>query len=205
MGTDLTVVEPVLFMKGIELLKKAVAMDKAVVSELGDAGKGLYEQKLYKEAAGIFEIATSNKESKNYLLDNFYLGNSLYFDNTKTGAVKDSIALQKADVAFGNVIEASPETQDVYVYRARTNTLLGNDELMIKYYQQYIDIVTKKGPEEMAKATVKGKLVEAYNTMAAGYANTDKVKAIEFFNRTLAIDPENGYAKQSVEMLKGKK
>jgi hypothetical protein len=61
------------------------------------------------------------------------------------------------------VIEASPETQDVYVYRARTNTLLG-DELMIKYYQQYIDIVTKKGPEEMAKATVKGKLIEAYNT-----------------------------------------
>jgi hypothetical protein len=51
---------------------------------------------------------------------------------------------------------ASPETQDVYVYRARTNTLLGDDELMIKYYQQYID-VTKKGPEEMAKAsTVKG-------------------------------------------------
>jgi hypothetical protein len=30
----------------------------------------------------------------------------------------------------------------------------GDDELMIKYYQQYIDIVTKKGPEEMA--TVKG-------------------------------------------------
>jgi hypothetical protein len=56
------------------------------------------------------------------------------------------------------VIEASPETQDVY--RARTNTLLGDDELMIKYYQQYIDIVTKKGPEEMAKATVKGKLIE---------------------------------------------
>jgi hypothetical protein len=101
------------------------------------------------------------------------------------------------------VIEASPETQDVYVYRARTNTLLGDDELMI-YYQQYIDIVTKKGPEEMAKATVKGKLIEAYNTMAAGL-NTDKMKAIELFNKTLAIDPENGYAKQSVEMLKDKK
>jgi hypothetical protein len=56
----------------------------------------------------------------------------------------------------------------------------------------------------MAKATVKGKLIEAY-TMAAGYANTDKMKAIELFNKTLAIDPENGYAKQSVEMLKDKK
>jgi hypothetical protein len=60
----------------------------------------------------------------------------------------------------------------VYVYRARTNSLLGDDELMIKYYQQYIDI-EKKGPEELAKSTVKAKLVEAYNTMAAGYANTD--------------------------------
>jgi hypothetical protein len=37
--------------------------------------------------------------------------------------------------------------------------------------------------------------------MAAGYANTDKMKAIELFNKT-PIDPENGYAKQSVEMLK---
>jgi hypothetical protein len=37
---------------------------EAVVDELSDAGKGLYEQKLYKEAAAIFEISTSNKESK---------------------------------------------------------------------------------------------------------------------------------------------
>ena len=44
-------------------------------------------------------------------------------------------ALAKADIAFGNVIEASPETHDVYVYRARTNTLMDNDEAMIKYYQ----------------------------------------------------------------------
>ena len=204
MGADVTAAEPVLFNKGIELIKKAVAMESAVVNDLSEAGKGLYEQKLYKEAAAVFEISTSNKESKNFLLDNFYLGNSIYFDNTKAGAVKDTIALRKADIAFGNVIEASPATQDAYVYRARTNTLIGDDAQMINYYQQYIDIVTKKGPEEMAKAAVKGKLIEAYNTMAAGYANTDKVKAIEFFNKTLAIDPANGYALQSVEMLKKK-
>ncbi|EIA10172.1 tetratricopeptide repeat protein [Flavobacterium frigoris] len=202
MGADVTVAEPILFNKGIELVKKAYDMENAVANDLSEAGKDLYEKKMYKEAAAIFEIATSYKESKNYLLDNFYLGNSLYFDNTKSGAVKDTIALNKADIAFGNVIEASPATQDVYVYRARTNSLLGNDELMIKYYQQYIDIVTKKGAEELAKPAVKTKLIEAYNTMAAGYANTDKVKAIEFFNKTLAMDPENGYAKQSLNTLK---
>jgi hypothetical protein len=36
----------------------------------------------------VFEIATSNKESKSYLLDNFYLGNSIYFENAKTDVVK---------------------------------------------------------------------------------------------------------------------
>ncbi|MCG9794214.1 tetratricopeptide repeat protein [Flavobacterium algicola] len=190
------------FNEAVALIKKAVDMEPTLSAEIGDLGKKLYEQKMFKEASEIFEIATSNKDSKNYLLDNFYLGNSIYFDNTKADAVKDTIALQKADIAFGNVITASPATQDVYVYRARTQSLLGNDELMIKYYQQYIDIVTQKGAEELAKPAVKGKLIESYNTMAAGYANTDKVKALEFFNKTLALDPGNAYATQSIKSLK---
>jgi predicted Zn-dependent protease len=198
---DETKVESTLFNQGVDLIKKGVEMDITVTNELGDLGKKLYEQKLFKEAAAVFEIATTNKESKNYLLDNFYLGNSIYFDNTKTGQAKDTIALKKADIAFGNVIEASPSTQDVYIYRARTNTLLDNDEMMIKYYQQYIDLVTQKGTEELEKSTVKSKLIEAYNTMAAGYANTDKAKAVEFFNKTLAIDPKNAYATQSLKTL----
>ncbi|WP_220763029.1 hypothetical protein [Flavobacterium sp. UMI-01] len=190
------------FNEAVALIKKAVEMEPSLATDIGDMGKKLYEQKMFKEASAIFEIATMNKESKNYLLDNFYLGNSIYFDNTRSGAVKDTIALQKADVAFGNVIEASPATQDVYIYRARTQSLLDNDELMIKYYQQYIDIVTQKGAEELAKSSVKSKLIEAYNTMAAGYANTDKAKALEYFNKTLALDPTNAYATQSINALK---
>ena len=38
--------------------------------------------------------------------------------------------------------------------------------------------------------------------MAAGYANFDKAKAREFFGKTLAIDPENAYATQSLKLLK---
>jgi cytochrome c-type biogenesis protein CcmH/NrfG len=234
MGAEVTVAEPVLFNLGIDLLKKAVAMESSVVDELSAAGKGLYEQKLYKEAAAIFEISTANKDSKNYLLDNFYLGNSLYFDNTKAGAVKDSIALQKADIAFGNVIEASPETLDAYVYRARTNILLGKDEEMIKYYKEFLAKASYKWKNELEKADHKitdsyiselykgtfldfnytlyktemdklsPKFIEAYNNIAAAYANTDKAKAIQFFNNTLAIDPENRYALQSLEFLKKK-
>lgn len=201
-SADGTSVDPVLFEKGLASIRKAVEIEKSVTNELGEVGKNLYEQKLYKEAAAILEIATSNNESSGFLYDNYYLGNAIYFDNAQPGVVKDTVALRKADVAYGNVITASPDTQDVYLSRARTNSLLGDDQAMIKYYQQYIDLVTKKGPEELAKPAVKAKLIECYNSMAAGYANFDKAKAKEFFAKTLALDPTNVYATQSLNLLK---
>lgn len=197
------VVDAAAFDAGVTLLKKAVEMEITMTNDLSEIGKKFYEQKLFKEAAVIYEIAVSNVNSKNYLLDNFYLGNSLYFKNTRKDVVKaDPIELQKADVAFGNVITAAPSTQDAYIFRARTNNLLENDEMIIKYYQQYIDVVTAKGEEEMAKPAVKTKFIESYNAIGAAYANTDKAKAKEYFGKTLALDPVNEYAMQSLKLLK---
>ncbi|CAN1574268.1 NrfG FOG, TPR repeat [Flavobacteriaceae bacterium] len=197
-------VDNVLFDNGILDVKKAAEMDPNSLSiNLSDLGKKLYEQKLYKHAASIYDIAVANKESKNYVLDNFYLGNCLYFDNTRKDIVKpDPVALQRADVAYATVIEASPKTQDAYIYRARTNSLLENDEMTIKYYNDYVAIVTEKGPEELAKPAVVKKIIESYNTAAASYANTDKTKAIEYFNKTLILDPANQYALDSLKALK---
>jgi cytochrome c-type biogenesis protein CcmH/NrfG len=196
-------IDPVLFATAISDVKKGVDLEVSITNDLSEVGKKLYEQKLYKEAASIYEIATLNKTGRNYLLDNFYLGNALYYDNNRKEVVKpDPIALQKADAAFGNVIEASPSTQDAYVFRARTNKLLENDEMMMKYYQSYIAVVTEKGAEEMAKPAVKTKFIECYNNIGAVYANTDKAKAIEYFNKTLTIDPANAYALESIKTLK---
>jgi tetratricopeptide (TPR) repeat protein len=197
-------VDTALFDNGILDVKKAAEMDPNSLSiNLSELGKKLYEQKLYKQAASIYDIAVANKESKNYVLDNFYLGNCLYFDNTRKDIVKpDPIALQRADLAYATVIEASPKTQDAYIYRARTNSLLENDEMTIKYYNDYVAIVTEKGPEELAKPAVVKKIIESYNTAAASYANTDKTKAIEYFNKTLALDPANQYALDSLKSLK---
>ena len=197
------VVDAVSFEAGVAQLKKAVEMEITMTNDLSEVGKKFYEQKLFNEASVIYEIAVTNVNSKNYLLDNFYLGNSLYYNNTKKDVVKpDPIQLQKADVAYGNVITASPTTQDAYIFRARTNNLLENDEMIIKYYQEYIDIVTAKGEEELAKPAVKTKFIESYNAIAAAYANTDKVKAKEFFAKTLALDTLNEYATQSLKALK---
>jgi len=197
-----TAVDPALYADGIASIKKAVELEPAVADGLGDLGKKYYEKKMFKEAAAILELATSYKESRTFLIDNFYLGNAIYFSNAgKAAAERDMAALKKADAAYANVLEASPDTVDAYLSRARTNSLLEDDQAMIKYYQEYIDHVTAKGTEELAKPAVKTKLVEAYNTMGAGYANFDKAKAIESFNKTLAIDPTNKYSLQSLKTL----
>ena len=201
-NADETAIDPVLFKEGIDLIKKGAELEPSVVDGLGEFGQNLYTKKMFKEAAAILELATSYKESKSFLLDNYYLGNAIYFSNAgKPFAERDTIALKKADIAYGNVLEASPETIDAYISRARTNSLLEDDQAMIKYYQEYIDHVNAKGAEELAKPAVKTKLVEAYSTMGAGYANFDKAKAIEHFNKALEIDPANKYAIQALKSL----
>jgi len=202
-GEDGKNLDVALFDSAIPDVKKSAEMDpKSLSLNISDIGKRAYELKLFKQAAVIYEIAVAYKESKNYILDNFYLGNSLYFDNTKKDVKPDPAALQKADSAYAAVIEASPKTADAYLYRARTNSLLENDELTIKFYNDYVNIVTEKGPEELAKPATVKKIIESYNTAGASYANTDKAKAIEYFNKTLTIDPANQYALDSLKSLK---
>ena len=194
-------IDPTQLASGIADLKKAIEMEPLAANELNEIGKKLYDQKAFAAAAAVFEVAVANPNSKNYLIDNFYLGNSFYYDNTRKDIVKpDPITLQKADAAFGNVITASPTTQDAYLFRARTNRLLENDEMMATYYQQYIDVVTAKGEEEVTKN--KAKFIESYNNIASALANSDKTKAKEMLNKTLALDPANAYALEAMKLLK---
>jgi Flp pilus assembly protein TadD len=193
-------IDTVLFDEAVANIKKSVEMEITMTNDLSELGKKFYEQKLFKQAAAIYEIAITNKESKNYLLDNFYLGNSLYYNNTRKDVVKaDPAELTRADEAFARVIEASPTTQDAYIFRARTNNLLENEANTIKFYEEYVRVVTEKGAEEVTKA--KAKIMESYNNIGANYANTDKAKAREYFNKTLAIDPTNAYATSSLASI----
>ena len=191
-----------LYNSGIEDVKKAIEIEPLIIEDLNEVGKKMFGQKLFKEAISVFEFGIANAEYKNYIEDNIYYGLSIYYSNNKKDVVPDPIALQKADVAFGNVITASPSYQDAYIYRGRTNSLIGNDEMTIKYYDGYVAKVTEKGAEELAKPATTKKVIESYNTIAASYANTDKVKAIEYFNKTLILDPVNPYATESIAKLK---
>ncbi|MBF4508368.1 tetratricopeptide repeat protein [Flavobacterium sp. JLP] len=203
-GTDAQgIVEPAAFEAGLAEIKKAVVMEPLAVEDLGDFGKELFTKKQYNQAAAIYELSASNTESKNYLNDNVYYGISLYYANAnKTKETRDVAALGKADAAFDRVLVASPTYDEAYLYKGRINNLLEKDDLIIKNYEEYVAKTSAKGAEELAKPATVKKIVEAYNSIGASYANTDKAKAIEYFNKTLVLDPTNAYASQSVKALK---
>lgn len=190
--------EPVIFNSALIDIKKAIEMEPTAVEELNEIGKKIFTQKLYKDAASLFEIGASNKEYKNYSDDNIYFGLALYYDNNKSNKTPDPIALNKADVAFSNVITASPTYQEAYIYKARVNALLENNEVMKKSYEDYIAKTTEKGAEEIVKPAVKKKFIESYNNIASTYLTSDKVKAKEYVAKSLEIDPAD---KRALEML----
>lgn len=210
MGTDnkttVDVVDPALYAEAIADIRKAIEMDPSMANELNEFGKKFFDVKAYKEAAQIYEIAASIPNTRNHLYDNFYLGYALYFGYAGEGANVDPAIVKKASDAFGAVIAASPTTQDAYIYKARVNSLLEKDaaaqQEMVKNYEEYMRVVTEKGEAEVAKEANRKKFVEAYNNIGIYYADNDKAKAKENFQKALALDPTDSTATQYLARLK---
>jgi Tfp pilus assembly protein PilF len=128
----------------------------------------------------------------------------LYFNNVAEGVTAVNVTeLQKADKAFATVIEKSPTTQDAHIYRARVNDLLTDAAAkaqMAASYEEFTKVVSTKGGDTIEKN--KGKMVEAYNALARYYGKTDKVKAVEFVTKALALDPTDADALNLKNSLK---
>jgi len=207
-STVVNTVDQTLFGSGVADMLKGVQMDPAMANELNDIGKKFFDIKLYNEAAQIYEVATSNPNSRNYLYDNFYLGYALYFGNVNLpeGEKIDPIIVQKASKAFENVIAVSPTTHDAYIYKARINSLLEDNveaqAKMVKNYEEFIRVVTEKGAAEMNKPANITKFVEAYTNMGTYFATTDKAKAKALYEKALVLNPTNEIALARLKALK---
>ncbi len=208
LATDSDPVDGSLFNEGITNLKKAVEADSAIADDLHDVGMALFQnKKKYALAAEVFEIAASSPTSRNYIFDNFYLGFATYYGvatRQVEGEPERTQLLNKADSALGLVIEKAPTTQDAYLFRARINGLLDNNEnpkgLAVPYFEKYIEVVKEKGDAEVQKA--KNNFIEIYNNLAAINAkNGEYQKARDYLGETLKLDPENEYAKQTLLFL----
>jgi tetratricopeptide (TPR) repeat protein len=200
-SADGKTVDPVLLDSAIEDFKKAVAMEPLVVREFSELGKSYFTAKLYNVSAFFYGYTIDFIDSKTYLEDALYYAICVFTVNKgKTGAEVDMESLIKADKVMDDFIAKKPDYQDAYLYKARINNVMEKDDIMAANFQLYLDMVTAKGEAEITKN--KAKFIEAYNNMAAYYANTDKAKAKELFNKTLALDPTNSYATESLKVLK---
>lgn len=202
-GPDGLIVDQAAFAEVLSNYKKAIELDEKIANELNAIGKAYFTKKQYKEAASVFELAIATTTSKNFLEDNIYYGLCVYTENRNKKAEElDKEAMIKADKSLDVVIAATPSYLESYLYKARINNTLENEEVAQITYQKFIDLVVVKTPEEIAAN--KTKLIEAYNNIAAIYANSDKPKAVEYFTKTLELDPANKYALDSVKVLKQK-
>lgn len=185
-------------------LRKAYDMSPLITHELPELAKKLYDKKLFASAASVYEIAILNTENKSYLTDNFYFASSVYWSlNGNENLTPIQIEqLKKADASLDVVVTSSPSTQDAYLFKARIQVLLKNEEMVAKNYEDFITIANKKTAEELATKGMKAKLIEAYNNLAVIYAATNSAKAKEYFNKTLAIDATNQFAIDSLKSLK---
>ena len=182
-------------------IKKSLEIDLAIANGLNEVAKKYFTQKVYPVASALFELAITNPDSRNFLEDNVYFGLSVLTEN-RGKELKDvnMVALQNADKAMDTVISATPNYQEAYLYKARINSTMEKDDVMAATYEKYVELIIAKGEAEITKN--KAKITEAYNSIAAFYANTDKVKAKEYFAKTLALDPTNNYATESLKKLK---
>lgn len=202
---NVVITNQALFDEAIGNIKAAAEKDIKITNEFNAIGKKLFAQKLYAPAAVVFEVATTNPDNKNSFYDNFYLAYSIYYDHVNKSAEArkaNGAQLAKAETALAKVIELSPTAQDAYLYRARVNKQIQTNEsykIMAEAYDKYIAIVNGKGEAEIAKQ--KDNLIGAYSDAGAYYAVTDKVKAKEYFNKALALDPTDQYAKSELSKL----
>lgn len=193
---------------GLSDLSKAVNIDSAYATEMSNLAADAFKERKYDISARLYELAT--KGPKATLIDHFYVGMSYYWDyatkmNNKPGPSKDNLV--KADSAFSYVNRYSPSTADAYLYRARVNRLLDDEQnskgLMVPFYERYITVVNEK-PENLQDARFKKNLVEAYDNVGAYYVNSNPAKAKEYFNKSLALDPNNKYASDVLKSINGK-
>ncbi|WAC41599.1 tetratricopeptide repeat protein [Pedobacter sp. SL55] len=189
-------------------ISKAVELDSTKVEELAAIGAKCYAAKNFAKAAQVYDKVTqANSKDPNIAMNYYYLGASHYFDYVF--AVRDNKnptkdALVKADTAFSKLTKLAPDYETAYLFRARINKNLDDAEstqkLAVPYYEKFIELVTAK-PEKVAAN--KATLSEAYNYLGAVFASTDKEKAKEYFNKTLAIDPTNALATDNLKFLAG--
>lgn len=195
--------------EGIKNIMKAVQMDSTKVEPLSNVAKSFYEAKNYPKAVEIYDVVNRLNPTGVGSLYNFYFhGLAAYFSYAADYTAKKNPSkdlLTKADSSFATLARLSPTTYDAYLWRARVNYFKDSETapqgIYLPYYQQYLD--SAEAHVDKQTPAVKKNMVESYNSIAGFTSTTDKVKAKLYWDKALAIDPQNATALAGIKSLAG--
>jgi len=187
-------------------ITKAVEKDSTNTDALAEVAKTFFDAKKYAKAAQIYDkVIAAGPNSKGVLYSYFYNGLAYYFEYATQYSAKKNPSkdlLVKADSSIAKVAQLSQETTDAYLYRARINNLLDDEKapkgLAVPFFETFVEKVTAK--PELVTPNAK-KLSEAYDNLGGYYFNTDKAKAKEYFDKSVAVYPSGTFAAAKLKEL----
>jgi len=179
----------------------AAFYEKAVALETDSAAKTAYFKRissLYKkmkdyrnEAIWLGKYYAAKPGASNVDLFNWGLASYLAKD------------YRSADTIFTMYEQKYPTEEFGYYWRARANAAIDTAMEMGLAVPHYLDLITLLEKDTL-NATGKKHLIEAYGYVAAYKANSQKdyESAVQYFDKLLALDPENSDARRYIDILK---
>lgn len=207
--------------KGVPLLAKALEKNPEVMPEIGSAGMLAFQQNNFEVASAILSIPAQQKGTDYYYEANYVLGNA----NFRSGVAKkergeDPTAEFDAALKAFDVIVSSNDQKVYDDYLAGALYLTGYvniskdnvdpntpelcQGLFVPAFTQLTKLLADKELEgkEITDAE-RGYLVDAYNYI--GYYHVtqeDYESALESFENTVKVAPEDEFANAYIEYLK---
>lgn len=170
---------------------------------------------LEKDSAALYgyfkTLADLAKSRKDYAarakwLGNYYKGNAAAnnLDLFNWGlAHYRAGAYEKSDSVFGIYVERYPDQGFGYYWQAKSKALQDTamtTGLAVPAYQKLVEVLQK----DTTVTNYEKWIVEAYGYLAAYKVNTEKdyATAIDYFEKILAVNPENESAEKYIAILK---
>jgi tetratricopeptide (TPR) repeat protein len=173
----------------IVYINKAIATDPNKIELYKEAGMIYNRVKKFDLAIVAFESYIS-KTSKVLPADYYLLGMASYFGKQ----------FGKADSAFSKLIEVKPDYAEGYLWKGNANAFIDPDAkttVAKESYEKFITL-TEANPDKYKK-----NLITSYNYLGK-YAikKDDNATAKSYFNKILALDPDNKEVKEYMKQLK---
>lgn len=186
---------------------KAIEKDNTqtdIWREISDA----YEQKGdYAQAIATYrkyyDSLTQDKKTPESLfqLGRLYYGEGTSADTLAVQPADRKAALQAADSVFALVAQQAPESYLGELWRARTNSAMDPETtqgLAKPFYEKVTEMLLAKNEPKYNSA-----LIECYSYLGYYYLlKSDYPTSKEFWNKILAIDPNNATAKKALDGIK---